>query len=215
MSLDRLVLWRHGVTEYNATGRIQGHLDVQLKPEGVAQAAAAAPLLSSFNPQVIVSSDLRRAADTAAAFARLSGRPIRFDKRLRETYVGQWQGLTHAEVEEGWPGGFTRWRQDPTWAPPDGETRIEVADRGHEVISELDAELFGGTALICAHGGLLSSLTGRLLGLPSDFWPQLGGLSNCHWTVLERRADTGGTWRLISYNVGVHGDRGDQSAGAG
>ncbi len=203
MTLDRLVLWRHGETDFNAAGRIQGHLDTALTEAGRAQANLAAPVIVSFEPQVAVGSDLRRAAATAAAFTELSGMAVPHDKRLRETHLGEWQGLSGAEVEHGWPGAMGTWRADPTWAPPGGESRVEVAARGFEVVSELDAA-HGGTALLCAHGGLITGLTARLLGWPHELWPGLGGVANCHWVVLSRR---GGSrqWRLITYNGGVPG----------
>jgi broad specificity phosphatase PhoE len=93
------------------------------------------------------------------------------------------------------------WRADPTIAPPDGETRIEVADRAAEVVEDVDRE-FDGTVMLCAHGGLISALTGRLLNLPVESWGQLGGIGNCHWTVFTRRPDGDGRWRLSSYNAG-------------
>ncbi|WP_338604349.1 histidine phosphatase family protein [Saccharopolyspora sp. SCSIO 74807] len=203
MTLDRLVLWRHGDTDFNAAGRIQGHLDTALTETGREQAERAAPVIASFEPQVAVGSDLRRAAATAMAFTELSGMAVPQDKRLRETHLGEWQGLSGAEVEHGWPGAMGTWRADPTWAPPGGESRVEVAERGFEVVSELDAT-YSATALVCAHGGLITGLTARLLGWPHELWPGLGGVANCHWVVLSRR---GGSrqWRLITYNGGVPG----------
>ncbi|MFB9909275.1 histidine phosphatase family protein [Allokutzneria oryzae] len=201
MTLQRLVLWRHGETGHNATGRIQGHLDALLTETGVEQARRAAPAVARFEPEVALSSDLRRAMDTAAEYTRVSGREVRMDKRLRETHVGEWQGLSSAEVEEGWPGALALWRADPTWAPPGGENRIEVAARAAEVVAELDAA-HDGTALLCVHGGLITGLTGSLLGLPVANWPSLSGLYNCHWTVLARRGESLG-WRLVAHNAGV------------
>ncbi|SDN53032.1 histidine phosphatase family protein [Allokutzneria albata] len=201
MTLQRLVLWRHGETGHNATGRIQGHLDALLNDAGVEQARAAAPVVARFEPGVVLSSDLRRAMDTAAEFTKVTGSAVRIDKRLRETHVGEWQGLSHAEVEQGWPGALAQWRRNPEWAPPGGESRVEVAARAAEVVSELDAE-HDGTALLCAHGGLILGLTGSLAGLPTACWPSLGGLFNCHWAVLARRPESP-DWRLVTYNAGV------------
>lgn len=212
MTLSRLVLWRHGETTYNATGRIQGHLDVGLSAVGQAQAAAAAIEVARFAPDHVFSSDLRRAADTAAAFTEIGGGPISYDKRLRETHVGEWQGLNKDEVESRWPGEWDAWQVDPTWAPPGGESRVEVAARAVEVIAEIDTA-FEGTALVCAHGGLIKAVVGRLLGLPPELWTKLHGLANCNWTVLTRDVtdspdDPGppaafGSWRLQAHNVGV------------
>ncbi|MGO1049431.1 histidine phosphatase family protein [Crossiella sp. CA198] len=203
MTLSRLILWRHGQTGHNASGRLQGQLDVELNDIGLDQARRAAPLVAALEPDLLVTSDLRRAADTAAAFTAVTGMAPRVDKRLRETDVGQWMGMSGAEVEDGWPGALANWRADPAFAPPGGETRLEVAARAVEVVSELDLAQ-DGTALLCAHGGLITGLIGRLLGLPVELWPSLGGLHNCHWTVLARRADDV-RWRLLSHNVGATG----------
>lgn len=204
MTLQRLVLLRHGETDFNATGRMQGHLDSELTANGFAQARASVPAVRAFHPDVLLSSDLRRATDTAAIIAEGTGLAPRVDKRLRETRLGEWQGLNIAQVDAGWPGARRTWQNDPTWTPPGGEARVEVAARAAEVIAELDVE-FDGTALLCAHGGLITALTARLLTLPVANWPLLGGVGNCHWNVLSRRPGGAGQWRLNAYNAGVTG----------
>ena len=204
MALSRLVLWRHGETDYNAAGRMQGHLDVPLTPTGWNQARFAVPALARFDPEIVCTSDLRRATDTATVFTEATGVPLRVDKRLRETHLGQWQSLTTEEVEQGWPGGMVTWQGDATWAPPDGESRVDVANRTVEVVAELDEE-FQETVMLCVHGGVIIALTARLLGLPVSVWPQLAGIANCHWTVLVRRAHGNGSWRLATYNAGITG----------
>ncbi|GAA4416949.1 histidine phosphatase family protein [Actinokineospora soli] len=204
MTLRRVVMWRHGETDHNATGRMQGHLDANLTETGWNQARFAVPALARFDPDVVVTSDLRRATDTATVFSTASGVPLRIDKRLRETHLGLWQGKTSAEVDAEYPGARAVWQTDPTWAPPGGETRVELAARGAEVVLALDAADFD-TALLCAHGGLISALTAQLLNLPLENWPLLAGIGNCHWTVLARRATSGLAWRLINYNAGITG----------
>ncbi|HKR49351.1 MAG TPA: histidine phosphatase family protein [Pseudonocardiaceae bacterium] len=197
MTLKQLVLWRHAETDYNTALRMQGHLDSQLTVTGLGQARRAAQLLTELKPEVLVTSDLSRAEDTAAVLAAENGMPLRVDKRLRETHLGTWQGLTHAEVETLWPGGIQTWRGNPEWAPPGGETKVEVARRAACVVAELDAASYGN-ALLCTHGGLIAGLTPLLLDLPVSTWPVFAGISNCHWTVLLRR---GCGWRLLSYNA--------------
>ena len=204
MALSRLVLWRHGETDYNAAGRMQGHLDVPLTPTGWNQARFAVPALARFDPEIVCTSDLRRATDTATVFTEATGVPLRVDKRLRETHLGRWQSLTPEEVEQGWPGGMVTWQGDATWPPPDGESRVDVANRTVEVVAELDEE-FQRTVMLCVHGGVIIALTARLLGLPVSLWTQLAGIANCHWTVLVRRAHGNGTWRLATYNAGITG----------
>ncbi len=197
MTLTRLVLWRHGETDYNAAQRMQGQLDSQLTATGLGQARRAARSLAQLKPEVLMTSDLSRAGDTAAVLAVETEMPLLTDKRLRETHLGKWQGLTHAEVEELCPGGLETWRGNPEWAPPGGETRVEVAARAAHVVAELDSA-HHGSAVLCTHGGLIAGLTPLLLGLPVSSWSVFGGISNCHWTVLLRR---GSGWRLFSYNT--------------
>lgn len=205
MTLRRLVLWRHGETDYNASGRMQGQLDSALTQIGWNQARFAVPVLARFSPDLVVASDLRRATDTATVFTTATGVPLKIDKRLRETNLGIWQGKTSEEVDEQWPGGRQIWQTDPTWSPPGGESRVEVAVRAFEVVADLDSNEAVSTVLICSHGGLMAAITGHLLELPLTAWAKLGGIGNCHWNVLERRTSSGLAWRLIAYNAGITG----------
>lgn len=204
MSLRRLVLLRHGQTDYNVAGRMQGHLESMLTASGLARTAHVAPVIAAMGPQRLVTSDLRRAADTADVLGAACGLPVKVDARLRETHLGQWQGLTVDEVEDGWPGAIATWRSDPAWAPPGGESRIEVVRRARPVVDELDGEFDGpprATAVLIGHGGLIAGLVSGLLELPTPTWPSIGGIGNCRWTVLARRDDHP-RWRLTGYNVG-------------
>jgi broad specificity phosphatase PhoE len=206
VSLRRLVLLRHGQTDYNVGGRMQGHLDSLLTETGVEQAAAVAPEIARLMPDRLISSDLRRAVDTADLVAAACGRPVKLDARLRETHLGEWQGRTVAEIEDGWPGAIATWRSDPGWAPPGGESRIEVVRRSLPVVEELDEEYSSNgtetTVVLVAHGGLIAGLVCGLLALPATAWPAIGGMGNCRWAALARRADHP-RWRLAGYNVGL------------
>ena len=137
MSVRRLVLLRHGQTEWNAGSRMQGQLDTDLTELGREQAGAAAEVLAKRQPLVIVSSDLRRALDTATALGERSGVHVAVDERLRETHLGDWQGLTHLEVDDAAPGARLAWRDDARWAPHGGESRVDVADRSVSRTSQL------------------------------------------------------------------------------
>ncbi len=204
MTLRRLVLLRHGQTDYNAQGRMQGHLDSLLTEGGLAQAAGVAPGIAALGPDRLISSDLRRAVDTAGVVAAAAGLDVKVDPRLRETHLGEWQGLTLADVEQGWPGAIAAWRSDPGWAPPGGESRIEVVRRSRPVIDELDEEYADnprGIVVVVAHGGMIAGLVCGLLGLPTSTWPSIGGLGNCRWASLARRGDHP-RWRLVGYNEG-------------
>jgi glucosyl-3-phosphoglycerate phosphatase len=207
VTLRRIILLRHGQTDYNVDGRMQGHIDSHLTDAGHEQAAEAAPVLASLAPDRLVSSDLRRAVDTAEVVGAACGLPVKFDPRLRETHLGLWQGHTVAEIERDYPGAIAAWRSDPAWAPPEGESRIDVVARSRPVVDELDAELADSdgvseTVLLVAHGGLIAGLVTGLLDLPPSAWPSFGGLGNCRWAVLARRDDHP-RWRLAGYNIGA------------
>ncbi|PVZ04990.1 histidine phosphatase family protein [Actinomycetospora cinnamomea] len=202
MSLQRLVLVRHGRTTWNAESRMQGRLDPELDETGRAQALAAAPVLTVYEPVLLVASDQVRAWRTAEAVAKEAALVPRPEPRLRETALGDWEGLTGREVEDGWPGGLESWRTDPAWAPPGGESRVDVARRAVPVLDDLAGELAGTderqTAMVVAHGGTISALTASTLGWPIEAWHSLQPLANCAWAVLEHRIDR---WRLRAWGL--------------
>jgi len=207
-AVRRLILLRHGQTEYNASNRMQGQLDTDLSDLGRAQAKSAAQALADTRPFAIVSSDLRRAHDTALALGDHIGVPVETDDRLRETHLGEWQGLTHTDVDDISPGARARWRSDAEWAPPAGESRIDVAARSLPVVQELlERHEDWGTdpVVLVAHGGLIAALTARLLDLPADRWPVLGGLGNTSWVQLSGHGEgTEPVWRLDVWNASAN-----------
>ena len=213
MRVRRLVMLRHGQTEFNAGSRMQGQLDTVLSDLGRDQAVAAAEVLAKRQPLLIVSSDLRRALDTAVVLGERSGLPVVVDTRLRETHLGDWQGMTHLEVDAAAPGARLSWRNDATWAPHGGESRVDVAARGMPVIAELVAEQTEWGAdeperpvVLVAHGGLIAALTAALLKLPVDNWPALGGMGNASWVQLSGHSTDDADpddirWRLDVWNA--------------
>jgi probable phosphoglycerate mutase len=204
---------RHGQTEFNAGSRMQGQLDTDLTDLGRAQALAAAEVLAKRQPLLIVSSDLRRAADTAATLGQCCELPVRTDSRLRETHLGDWQGLTHEQVDAGSPGARYAWREDATWAPHGGESRIDVADRSVPLVEELVADEpdwgrddADRPVVLVAHGGLIAALTAALLELPVENWPAFGGMGNASWAQLSAHAGADAAfadlrWRLDVWNA--------------
>ena len=213
MRIRRLVMLRHGQTEFNAGNRMQGQLDTDLSDLGRAQAVAAAEVLAKRQPFLIVSSDLRRAHDTARTLGEHSGLPVAVDARLRETHLGDWQGMTHFEVDAATPGARLAWRDDARWAPHGGESRIDVADRSLPLVCELVAgEPEWGCdepdrpLVLVAHGGLIAALTAALLDLPVDSWPVLGGMGNASWAQLSGHGAADAAfadlrWRLDVWNA--------------
>lgn len=201
LPVPRLLLWRHGRTEWNATGRFQGHLDPPLDDEGRRQAALAAPyLLAAGLPPgetVVVSSDLSRAAETAAALTVLLEVPLRIDARLREHGMGSWEGLTRDEVAERYPEQFADWIAGRPIRGRGGEEAAAVAERAVAALADLPA---AGVAVVVTHGGTAGRLMERLLGIDPDHRRVVGPLGNCAWSELTHQ---GGHWRLIRHNSSV------------
>jgi probable phosphoglycerate mutase len=226
------VLWRHGETAWNAERRFQGQSDIELDEAGRQQAQRAARLLAALRPKMIVSSDLSRASETAAALARLTGLTVTYDKDLRERHGGSWEGLVDAEIRSRYP------REHATWTPPDGEPASVVADRvatGFERAASALRELgqpaadsgtagsgqpAGGTGA----GEPASGLSNAQLAVPADLavvvshgaairlgLARLLGLPEDLFGVLGPLANCSwcvvgtsrGRWRVLEYNAGT------------
>ncbi|MFE9423390.1 histidine phosphatase family protein [Kitasatospora sp. NPDC006697] len=197
----RIVFWRHGQTSWNLENRFQGTTDIPLTETGYAQARRSARLLAGLKPDLLVSSDLGRAADTAAELAKLTGLDVKHDPGLRETYAGSWQGLTHAEIRARFPEEYEAFRRGEPVRRGGGELTSEVADRSVPVVLAAAEELpEDGTLVVVSHGGTIRTMLGRLLGLEPELWEALGGLSNCCWSVLGRGARG---WKLLEHNAGT------------
>jgi len=201
-----VVLWRHGRTEWNATGKLQGQTEVPLDDVGRQQAVAGAAALALEFPQaVVVSSNLGRASATAHEYAELIGVPVAVDERLRERSFGDWEGLTADEIEQRWPEGYQAWQQgdDRTGTPSGGESRQQVGRRVAEAIEELAREADGSTLVVVSHGAAITAAITTMLGQDAGTWRGLTGIDNTHWSVLRRsRPGVVPGWRLIAHNVG-------------
>jgi probable phosphoglycerate mutase len=193
----RIVLLRHGRTAHNSEGRIQGQLDTPLDELGLAQAEALGTVFAADPPAKVVSSDLLRAQATAQAICAHVGLPLLLDARLRETYFGEWQGLTGDEVGAGWPDEFEAWRRHEGH-PVGGETPAEVGERARQ--AALDHLVDEGTLLLVTHGGTARALVGMLTELPVDQWRRLAPLGNTCWSSLIESAFG---WRLERHNAGL------------
>ena len=191
----RLVLWRHGQTQWNAESRFQGQSDIPLDAVGEQQAERAALLLTGLRPDGIVSSDLSRAMATAAPLARLTGLSVTTDKDLRERYGGLWEGLTDPEIRARFPAEHAAWR------PPEGESSAAVAERAGGAMERIAAGMAPGTlVVVVSHGAAIRLGAARLLGFPEELWGAVGPLANCAWSVLGRRRSR---WRLLEHNAGT------------
>lgn len=204
--MQRIIFWRHGRTEWNAQQRFQGQTDIPLDEVGLVQASRAAAMLASLQPTRIVASDLQRARQTAQALSAITGTEVITDPRLRETFAGEWEGLTRDVLESQYAGELADWATDSTARPGvNGETRIEVADRMVASVQDHLADLGSeGTLVVATHGGAARSAVCRMLGLPHETWGALGVLTNCSWSVLvSSPPEQGHPWRLAEYNAGT------------
>ncbi len=168
--MTSIVLVRHAQSEWNAVGRWQGWADPPLSALGREQARQAVAPLGWVD--VIMSSDLRRAFDTAAILASGLGMGEPFVMpSLRERDVGRWTGLTRAEIDRRWPGALS----GPMPDPPGGETAARLLERVLATMTELAETYEGQTVLAVSHGGFIRSLE-RHLGVDTAPLPNLGGV---------------------------------------
>lgn len=202
MTADRLVLWRHGQTDWNVTSRFQGQADIPLNATGRAQAAAAAAVLATLEPDALWASDLGRTRDTAAALTAVTGLAAQLDPRLREIHVGSWEGLHGAEIGESDPEAYAALRRgEDVRRSATGETVAEVGERVAQALTEITgAAADGSTVVVTTHGLAGRAGVCRLVGLPAEHWRAFGSLENCAWAVLHRHHG-GGYWRVAEYDV--------------
>ncbi|SFB71227.1 probable phosphoglycerate mutase [Nocardioides terrae] len=196
--MRRLILLRHGVTEWNQDRRFQGHEDVPLAPRGRQQAAAAAAHLAALRPSLLWASDLSRARETAGYVAAETGLVPVLDDRLREIDVGDYQGLTHDEARERFgPGPWD-------YADHGGESNADLAARVCAPVEEAAAALAdGATGILAFHGHAIRMATIGFLGWPLEVVSTLGALDNCAWVELTDvpAGSSKSAWRLVAYNA--------------
>ena len=177
MAATRILIARHGETDWNRIGRWQGHADPPLNDDGHRQAAELAERLAGDEIAAIYSSDLLRASETASAVEARLGLPVELDPALREIDVGSWSGLTRAEVEERYPEGFARWQSGEIGH--DGETSEQLTDRIVAVVERIAAAHEGEQVLIVTHGAAIRALRHHVEGDPGTV------LGNCATVPLE------------------------------
>jgi broad specificity phosphatase PhoE len=195
----RLILIRHGESEGNASGVIQGRMDFGLSPTGLLQARATAAHLAALEVDRVVTSPLRRAADTAETIAGPLGQSVVHMPELMEYDIGEASGLSNAELRERFPdvfGAYTTGRR-PTF--PGEEGRDTFNARLQAALGELGA--MGGTTVAVAHGGVISSLCHIVVGLDTHR-PGAFHVANCSITEVVR--DRAGRLVLARHNDTCH-----------
>lgn len=166
-----IILIRHGETAWNAERRLQGHLDIALNPEGERQAGALAGALAHERIDLVVSSDLVRARQTAQAVALARAMPVQADPALRERCYGGFEGLLYADIERRFPAEFAAWQgRDVDAEVPPGANRGESFRQFHAratgaILGWAEAHP-GKTLALVSHGGVLECAYRAALGLP-------------------------------------------------
>jgi len=175
--VTKILLARHGETEWNRVGRWQGQADPPLNDAGRSQSAELAERLAGDGIAAIYSSDLMRASQTAHVVADRLGLAVVEEAGLREIDVGSWSGLTRAEVEQRFPEGYARWLRGDIGH--DGETREELSERVVGAVERIAAAHPGDTILAVTHGGAIRALRRYADGDPGD------PIENCGTSSLE------------------------------
>jgi probable phosphoglycerate mutase len=208
-------LVRHGESVSNFEERVQGQADVELSALGRRQAAAVAGwsrgmLSVSTAPDAtweIWSSPLKRARHTAEAIAAGLGLPVHVEDGLRELHAGIFQGHLWADLESRFPEAVARWRSgDVDYQIPGGESRAELAARGHRALEALGRRDVAGM-IVVAHGGVLTAALGSMLGRDHPLlaaaaqrpFTKLPALANASLTLVEWPGP-----RLVSFNETGH-----------
>ena len=166
----KLLLIRHGQTDWNLLGKYQGQTDIALSGEGIRQADLLAQNFPVDTLDIIYTSDLQRAFMTAERLAEKFSAPLYADKALRELNFGAWEGLTYQEIAERWPQEV----QNLFGAPeklqiPEGETFLMLQRRAMDKIHEIRAENEGKNVAVVAHGAISKAILTALLHIPLHY----------------------------------------------
>lgn len=202
MTALRLILVRHGVTDWNREGRFQGHRDPGLSDMGRHEAELAAARIAgdpALRPARIISSSLGRAVQTAEPLGAAIGVAVEPDTRLMEIGQGDWEGRTHAELEVEDGERYRAWRQAAgIRQPPNGEPIESATARIRSLVDELEhTPPPNGPICLVSHGGSLRILAHLLLELEDVHSLEV---DNASIGVLTRTR----SWRLDRWNDTLH-----------
>ena len=201
MESTRILLVRHGETDWNASGRIQGHSDTPLNAAGRQQAQRVAQRLAREPIRALYSSDLSRAFETATIIGVPLGLTVVASPRLRERQYGVWEGLTSAEIQARYPEQFAIWRARSTdFAPPQGETRSQLLTRALAELQTIARRHVSEVVVVVTHGGLCYVLINHILGsVDGDRREFTFGNASIHTLEVS-----GNQWSVISVNETAH-----------
>jgi probable phosphoglycerate mutase len=165
MTATRVYLVRHGATELSAEDAFAGETDVPLSDIGREQLKKLAERLAGEPIAAFYASPLGRTMETARILAAPHGTPVTPKEGLREISHGHWEGKTRATVEKDYPREYELWEADPfSFAPPDGETGLDVTARALPALLQVVAAHPGEQVLVASHKATIRLLIGSLLG---------------------------------------------------
>ena len=164
----RLHLLRHGETDVNAAGRLQGSTNSLLTPLGHRQAREIGVASLAWDPKAVYSSPLTRARDVADQIGDLSGLPVTVEPRITEMNMGVLEGVTIQEMRDGWPELYQGWRRDASSITmPQGESLSDVRQRAMAAFDEMD-DCHGPDDIVIAvtHNFTIRCIVATVIGLP-------------------------------------------------
>ena len=196
-----ITLIRHGETEWNLSGRWQGHADSPLSPCGLSQAKALGERILGEEFDFYFSSDLGRAMHTSKLVGGPSGMIAESNSGFRERDLGVLEGLNTKEMEQSQPGAYKSFRNDgPDFQVPNGESFRQFYDRCANAIEELAQKYRGGRIAVVTHGGVLGAIFRYVLNIPLEAERNFV-LLNCSINRIEKK-ESG--WHLISWGDVAH-----------
>lgn len=199
MNIKRIIFIRPGETDWNVQDRWQGWVAAPLNVHGHKQALVLAGFLRNIGVGAMYSSDLRRAADTAAIIAERLGSATVFDARLRERKIGEWQGLTAEEVALWYPDEYAQWQADPeNYVIPGGESIGQVKARMQAAFNDIVAQDAAETVGVVSHTVTIRALLDALV---SNYGARDVRLGNTAVSTIMREHDA---WKLVVSNDVMH-----------
>lgn len=201
--MTRILLARHGETDWNRDGRWQGHTDRPLNDAGHGQARALGTRLAGMGIDLLYSSDLARARQTAEEAERATGLEAIVDRDLREVDVGQWAGCTRQQARERDPAWYREWADGAVAGYRGGETYLELHRRSVRAFQHILEAADGRTAVVVCHGGNIRAIVSEVVGLGADQRWRVAAVANCSLTAIERRS---GRVTLVTFNETGHLD---------
>ena len=202
----KLLLVRHGETEWNKLGRFQGQKDIAMNGRGLAQAQETARAVSAEENICLYASPLCRTMQVAGEISRLAGAPVVTVPALKELDLGDLEGVTGQEMQTRWPEVYAAWRKDPSSVVmPNGESLGQLRDRAWQSVLDMEQAHSGSdTLVIVSHNFTIRTIIGKMLGMPlTNFHRMSLNLSSIS-TIESNGEPNSRVRRLVGYNSTSH-----------